>query len=145
MTENTRRELLRIAGSTTLLGFAGNVAATEGEQTAAAEAHELSYDLVVQNNSGQRGELTVSVYEADGSNEKRTETPALARSAQLEHAGASRGFLDLSEGTYVVEATQGDSSATTTWYVPEGGVPEWNALSVMSVPSGDIKIREQEV
>lgn len=144
--DNTRRELLRIAGATTFLGLGGTATAAESSESLPDSTDdELSYDIVVLNNSGQPADVSVSVYEGTDAGEKRNENAVLSRKNRLGSASMREGRLGLSKGTYVIEVTRGDSTATTTWRVPAGGIPKWNALAVSLTPSGRIKLQEEEV
>lgn len=140
--DNTRRDLLRIAGTTTLFGFGTTtVSAESSEAQSPSDSHTLPYDIVVLNNSGQRFHISIAVHRKTGSDEKTVFT----QNNELDPAAKHQARLGLSKGTYVIEVTRGDSTTTTTWHVPEDGIPEWNAVSVSMTPSNEIKIQEIEV
>lgn len=145
MTEpnTTRRDLLRVAGTTTVFGFGNNsVAAEDSPSQSSSDGHGVPYDAVVTNNNGQKSDISLTIYDDAGADGKKA---VFGRRNELDSATKRRERLDLSKGTYTVKATYRGSTTTTTWYVPEGGIPEWNALSVSVTPSNDIKLREIEV
>lgn len=142
----TRRNLLQVAGTTTLFGFSSTAVAAENtESQSQSNSHGLPYDIIVLNNSGQQSQFSISLYEGTEAGEKRSERAVVAQNNRLDVAGNSQGRLNLMKGTYVIEVAGGDSTARKKWYVPEGGVPKWNALSISLTPSNEIKIQEIEV
>lgn len=146
MKNHSRRNLLKIAGTATAIGFAGQVAATEKNSTeeSTSRPHSIPYDLSVRNNDPNSVPLKVTLSEKEGGR------PLFSRRFRLGARGSpsdvARESLDLPGGLYTVEATLGnDLPVSATWGVPPGGVPDWMGLSILVMPNGDINIYREEI
>lgn len=146
MTDNTRRDVLKLAGTTAALGFAGSASATriDGESSAAAspapEEFTLPYDVRVRNNAGEDATVSLSVEGAaadplvDG---RRLPAQATAAVETLQVPGGE---------AYTVEVTLGDGTAASyDWGVPEGGVPDWMGLEIHVRSGGRVRFYPAEI
>jgi hypothetical protein len=147
MNDNTRRDVLKLAGTTAALGFAGSASATrtDGESSATAsrspDEFTLSYDVRVRNNAGEDTTVSLSVDGTDDANPlldgRRLPAGATAVVETLRVPGGE---------AYTVEVTLEDgTTASYDWGVPDGGVPDWMGLEIHVRSGGRVRFYAAEI
>lgn len=145
--KNTRRTILKLVGTTTLIGVTGQVSARSNSTPSESEKQlvnqALPYDLNVRNNTSQAIEVSV---EFEGRNDMMPATTEnLQLGPHLEQSDAIHASLDIPEGEYTLNILlDGESAETASWAIPPGGIPDWIGLTIMVFPDKEIKIFKEE-
>lgn len=146
--DNTRRKILKLAGASTVLGFANPVNASSGDDapSQASSTWDSTTAILIRNNSASTEDVIVSIsdmlLESDSSlvdQHRSTVEPG-------SHVTFDTGELDIGEGTYKVnvELVGQDEVESTTWKL-SGGVPEWKRISAHVKPDSNLKLYNEEL